>query len=305
MSRVSVFENHAGPDGGLLATARFDYTSSPEEVKSPGLAWNAPGLSPWAERLGQGRFVSGIVRELSPTEQAWLTPRRIQSFILVPIQIEGAWWGHLGFDDCARERVWTDAELDSLRALADMMGAAITKQRAQDGLIEAKQTLEQRVTERTRELQEQVAAKEKARAQLAETQQELIVASRAAGMAEVATGVLHNVGNVLNSVNVSTTLIREKLNRSEVATLVKVGGLLREHQASLAEFLTADPKGKVVPGFIIHLADRLDQEQTALRAEHDQLARNVEHIKEIVAMQQNYARVLGLPGASVHGQAAG
>jgi signal transduction histidine kinase len=112
-------------------------------------------------------------------------------------------------------------------------------------------------------------------------------------MAEVATGVLHNVGNVLNSVNVSTTLIREKLNRSEVATLVKVGGLLREHEANLAEFLTADPKGKVVPGFIIHLADCLEHEQAALKTEHDQLAHNVEHIKEIVAMQQNYARVSG------------
>ena len=136
----------------------------------------------------------------------------------------------MGFDDCACERTWTDAEVDSLRALADMLGAAIARQRVQDALLEAKQTLEQRVSERTRELQEQVAAKEKARAELAETQQELIVASREAGMAEVATGVLHNVGNVLNSVNVSTTLIREKLRRSEISTLGKVCDLLQQHR---------------------------------------------------------------------------
>jgi C4-dicarboxylate-specific signal transduction histidine kinase len=237
---------------------------------------------------------SGIVRELSPAVQALLAPQRIQSFILAPIQVEGAWWGDLGFDDCARERTWTDAEVDSLRALADMLGAAIARQRVQNALLEAKQTLEQRVSERTRELQEQVAAKEKARAELAETQQELIVASREAGMAEVATGVLHNVGNVLNSVNVSTTLIRDKLRRSEVPTLGKVRDLLQQHQADVGAFLTTDPKGKLVPGFIIQLSECLEKEQAALQDEHEQLARNVEHIKEIVAMQQNYARVSGI-----------
>jgi C4-dicarboxylate-specific signal transduction histidine kinase len=181
-----------------------------------------------------------------------------------------------------------------LRALADMVGAAIARQRAQDALLEAKQTLEQRVTERTQELQEQVAAKEKALAELAEAQQELVLASRQAGMAEVATGVLHNVGNVLNSVNVSTTLIRDRLRRSEISTLGKVRGLLQQHETDMEVFLTSDPKGKMVPGFIIKLSDTLEKEQAALLKEHDQLARNVEHIKEVVAMQQNYARLSGV-----------
>jgi two-component system, NtrC family, sensor kinase len=105
--------------------------------------------------------------------------------------------------------------------------------------------------------------------------------------------VLHNVGNVLNSVNVSATLIRDKLRRSEVSTLGKLGGLLREHEADVGTFLTTDPKGKLVPGFIMQLSEHLEQEQAALHEDHCQLARNVEHIKEIVAMQQNYARVSG------------
>jgi signal transduction histidine kinase len=298
ISRAYIFENHTGPDGRLLTSERFEYAAPGEAslIHTPHLQnrpWYGTGLEAWAECLKQGRVFSGIVRELSPAVQALLAPQRIQSFILAPIQVEGAWWGDLGFDDCACERTWTDAEVDSLRALADMLGAAIARQRVQDALLEAKQTLEQRVSERTRELQEQVAAKEKARAELAETQQELIVASREAGMAEVATGVLHNVGNVLNSVNVSTTLIREKLRRSEVSTLGKVRDLLRQHQANVGAFLTADPKGKLVPNFIIQLTECLEKEQAALQDEHEQLARNVEHIKEIVAMQQNYARVSG------------
>jgi PAS domain S-box-containing protein len=122
---------------------------------------------------------------------------------------------------------------------------------------------------------------------------ELLITSREAGMAEVATGVLHNVGNVLNSVNVSTTLIRERLQRSEVATLARLRVLLQQHEADMTAFLTTDPKGQLVPAFFIKLSEQLEKEQTALKSEHDLLARNVEHIKEIVAMQQNYARISG------------
>jgi PAS domain S-box-containing protein len=133
-----------------------------------------------------------------------------------------------------------------------------------------------------------------AAAELDELNKQLLETSRQAGMAEVATGVLHNVGNVLNSVNVSTTLIREKLRGSEVASLVKLGGLLQQYEADLPGFLTAHPKGKLVPRFIIQLADQLGAENKLLQEEQDQLTRNVEHIKEIVSMQQNYARVSGI-----------
>ncbi len=176
-------------------------------------------------------------------------------------------------------------------------------QRAHADLQSANDNLEHRVAERTLELREQIEAKDKAHAELAAAQKDLMEASREAGMAEIATGVLHNVGNVLNSLNVSTSIIREKLRRSEFLTLGKVRGLLQEHEADLATFLTTDPKGKLVPGFIIKLADNIDKELSLLQEEHEQVARNVEHIKEIVAMQQTYARVSGsreeLPIASL------
>jgi signal transduction histidine kinase/HAMP domain-containing protein len=298
ISGAHIFENQTGADGVHATGERFEYEASGEAAiigrsKLRDFPWYGTGLEAWAECLKQGRVFSAVVSKLGPVEQALLVPQRIKSIILVPIHIEGVWWGHLGFNDCASERVWTDAEVDSLRALADMLGAAIARQRAQDALIEAKQTLERRVSERTRELEEQVAAKEKAHAELAEAQQELLVASREAGMAEVATGVLHNVGNVLNSVNVSTTLIREKLQRSGILTLGKLRGLLEQHEADIGAFLTSDPKGKLVPGFLIQLSRSLEKEQAALQEEHEQLALNVEHIKEVVSMQQNYARVSG------------
>jgi signal transduction histidine kinase len=122
---------------------------------------------------------------------------------------------------------------------------------------------------------------------------QMLTLSHHAGMAEVATSVLHNVGNVLNSVNVSSHLISEKLRGSEIASLGKLSRLLKRHETDLPTFLTTDPKGKLVPGFIIQLADHLQAENALLQQEQDQLTRHVGHINEIVAMQQNYARVSG------------
>ena len=138
-----------------------------------------------------------------------------------------------------------------------------------------------------------ITRQKRAAEELARLNSELVQASRQAGMAEVATGVLHNVGNVLNSVNVSASLIRQNLRSSAVASMKKLKHLLLEHQSDYAGFLTANPKGRAVPDFIIQLTDLLETEHVSLLKEHELLAKYVEHIMEIVAMQQNYARLAG------------
>lgn len=121
-------------------------------------------------------------------------------------------------------------------------------------------------------------------------QGELVEASRLAGMAEVATGVLHNVGNVLNSVNVSAGLMREQLHASRLVTLQRTTALLLAHEKDLVTFLTQDEKGRRVPGFLNRIADQLGAEHAQLGTELTGLCSNIEHIKEIVAMQQTYAK---------------
>jgi signal transduction histidine kinase len=133
--------------------------------------------------------------------------------------------------------------------------------------------------------------RQRAREELEKMHQKLLEASRYAGMAEIATGVLHNVGNALNSVNVSALLISDRLRQSRIAHLASVVGLLRENAGNLGQFLTADPKGKNLPGFIDSLAQRLSVEQAELLREGEGLVRNIAHIKEIVDVQQIYARV--------------
>ena len=132
---------------------------------------------------------------------------------------------------------------------------------------------------------------------------QLIDTSRRAGMAEVATGVLHNVGNVLNSVNVSALLITDRLSKSRVSHLAQVSATLRANAENLGAFITSDPKGSKIPGFIASLAERLGNEQTELLREAEGLSKNIAHIKDIVAVQQDYAKVSGvvevLPAAAL------
>ncbi len=165
---------------------------------------------------------------------------------------------------------------------------------AQAELQKANDQLEIRVAERTQELQDQVAAKERAHTELAQAQQNLMLASRRAGMAEVATGVLHNVGNVLNSVNVSATLLRDQVRKSETHTLLKAAELLKQRNGDLETFLTSDSRGKLMPEFVIQIAGQLQKEQEKISHELERLAKNVAHIKDIVATQQSYARVAGV-----------
>jgi len=122
----------------------------------------------------------------------------------------------------------------------------------------------------------------------------MVETSRQAGMAEVATGVLHNVGNVLNSVNLSATLIRERLQQSRLSHLTKSIALLRENEPNLPAFLATDPRGRQLPQFLGRLSEHLVEENKSLADEAESLDKNVQHIRQIVAMQQSFSRVFGV-----------
>ncbi len=139
-----------------------------------------------------------------------------------------------------------------------------------------------------------VTERKQAEAELDQVHRQLVDASRQAGMAEIATGVLHNVGNVLNSVNVSATLVADHVRHTKAGSVAKLAAMLRQHQADLPGFLTHDPRGQMIPDYLETLTESLAAEQQAVIAELDQLRKNVDHIKDIVAMQQSYARTSGV-----------
>jgi PAS domain S-box-containing protein len=139
-----------------------------------------------------------------------------------------------------------------------------------------------------------ITERKRAEAALYQANRDLVEMSRQAGMAEVATGVLHNVGNVLNSVTVSAAVVADQVGRSKAANIGKVAALLDEHKAGLASFLTDDPRGQKLPSYLATLGAMLVEEQQAVIAEIDGLRKNVEHINGIIAMQQSFARTLGV-----------
>lgn len=139
-----------------------------------------------------------------------------------------------------------------------------------------------------------ITVRKSAEAEREQMQQRLIDISRQAGMAEIATGVLHNVGNVLNSVNVSVSIAVDRLRASRLTGLSRLTTLLREHERDLPAFLTEDAKGRQILPYLTSLAESLATEQREILNELSGLMQNVDHIKQIVKSQQNFARSSGV-----------
>ena len=139
-----------------------------------------------------------------------------------------------------------------------------------------------------------VTERKHAEFELERAHKQLLDASRLAGMAEVATNVLHNVGNVLNSVNVSVARVGALLRQSKAVGLAKVAALLEAHSADLATFIATDERGRRLPAYLAQLAERLGADQRGVLDELAGLQSHIEHIKETVVMQQSYAKLCGV-----------
>ncbi|PTX94431.1 PAS domain-containing sensor histidine kinase [Opitutus sp. ER46] len=139
-----------------------------------------------------------------------------------------------------------------------------------------------------------VTERERVGQELEQAHRALLETSRLAGMAEVATGVLHNVGNVLTSLNVSANVLSGGLRQTKTENLARVAALLAAHEADLATFVTDDPKGRLIPEYIETLSRHLVEERDRLLAEVGGLQQNIDHIKEIITMQQAYATTAGV-----------
>jgi signal transduction histidine kinase len=125
---------------------------------------------------------------------------------------------------------------------------------------------------------------------LKELQRQLVDASRRMGMADVASAVLHNVGNVLNSVNVSAGVVADRVRRSRLRGLTQAAEMIRSHDGDRGWLFTQDEKGKRLPDFFCMLADASHEERDEILKELETLQRNVDHIKVIVSTQQSHAK---------------
>jgi PAS domain S-box-containing protein len=138
-------------------------------------------------------------------------------------------------------------------------------------------------------LSDQINERKKAQAEREELYGQLMQASRQAGMADVASSVLHNVGNVLNSINVSTDALLKTLKKPMVGDLCRIASMFHEHQDNLQVFLTEDPKGQQIPSYLSLVAETLSGSQQTVQSELDSLVKKVAHIKHAIMSQQYIA----------------
>ena len=139
------------------------------------------------------------------------------------------------------------------------------------------------------ELQSEIDGRKRMEAEVEKTHKELLAASRQAGMVEIAAGVLHNVGNMLKSADVSANLVSDQVKQSKIANIVHVGALIREHVKDLGDFMARDPRGQKLPVYIAQLAEHLANEQTTLSSELESLRKNIE---EAEVEQQSYTELM-------------
>lgn len=121
---------------------------------------------------------------------------------------------------------------------------------------------------------------------LEQAQKQVATLSRLSGMSQVASSVLHNVGNTLNSINVSIDTMDSKVNGSKVASLAMLSNLLKEHTNDFVSFIQNDPKGQNLVEFLSLISATLDNEKRYLLNELTQLKNNIAHVKQIIDMQQ-------------------
>ncbi len=173
--------------------------------------------------------------------------------------------------------------------------------KANSALQKLNDDLENRVQNRTRmlekantQLQQEMVERDLATVKLREAQDQLIETSRKAGMADVANGVLHNVGNVLNSLNVSASVIESKVRDLAIGRLRQCVDLMNENESDIGRFMQESPKGQMLPKYLTSLSEKLEKDRTLIATEITSLEKSVEHIKQIVRAQQSYAGSFGV-----------
>jgi C4-dicarboxylate-specific signal transduction histidine kinase len=226
---------------------------------------------------------------------------RLQKFVSLPIMNLAATAERISQsrDFSIRVEKVADDEIGSLytafnRMLEQIEAGGLELKRSHEGL-------ERRVQERTGQLSEanailsrEIVERKHAEEELHALQSQHLDAARRAGMAEIATSVLHNVGNVLNSVNVSASIIGDKIRKSGVADLRSASELLNRHLDDPGAFVSSDPRGKHLPQFLSQLSQKMSSDEQLILDEVQSLSRDIDHIKGIVALQQSYTGVSGI-----------
>jgi signal transduction histidine kinase len=222
----------------------------------------------YAERTGQALIVDDAPGDDRFARDPYFARQSHCSLLLVPIATQGTTRAMVYLENREGRAAFNAQRLEAVMLIAGQLAVSLTN-------AQLYERLEERVSARTREL-------EQAHAQLVDT-------ARRAGKAEIANNVLHNVGNVLNSINVSASVVRGTISNSRIEGLTRAVDLINEHEHDLSDFLSADPRGKALRPYLNELVGVLRSERQDALGDLDRLSRSVDHITYVVATQQSHA----------------
>jgi predicted ATPase/signal transduction histidine kinase len=294
---LSFVIEHTGAERGLLLLADREVLSLAAEalLEPQGVRVRVQPEAPLPEaelplsllnyvRRSWERIILGDASEPGPfSADAYLSRKRPKSVLCMPIIRQTELVGLLYLETYLTVHAFTPDRLAVLEVLAAQSAISIENarlyaevQRAEAALRRANDELEQRVEARTRELKE--------------AQARLLQTAREAGMAEIASNVLHNVGNTLTSAVISLEEMRAATKASRASRIRQLAQLVQEHRGALADFFTQDRRGTRLPDYLSALGEELLSEQDQLRKNLETVSWHVEHIRAIIEVQQTYAK---------------
>ncbi|MDY7232942.1 trifunctional serine/threonine-protein kinase/ATP-binding protein/sensor histidine kinase [Hyalangium rubrum] len=270
----------------LRVAALVDFSVEAEGKEAP-LDTEAQDL-PWTvlsyvRRTGEHVLIEDISRPHDFSADVFMSPGRVGSLLCLPLERKGAFYGLMYLENALTTEAFNPTRIPLLQHLASQAVISMDNARlyaevrqAEAALRQANEELESRVEERTRELRE--------------AQSRLVETARMVGKTEVASSVLHDVGNALTSLVVDTDELRHTVATSRTGRVEQVVKLLENHRDNLADFLTQDPRGRQLFTYLSGLAGELAQEREALRQGMEDMTRNVDRVRSIIQMQQAYAK---------------
>ncbi|NJR60727.1 MAG: GAF domain-containing protein [Cyanobacteria bacterium CRU_2_1] len=156
--RVGITDNPKSPsDSSVQWRVLYEWTSAytVPQLSHPDLmqgSWE--GIEAWYERLSQGQIVIVPVEEMFEPFQSGQAELGVKVLHLVPILVDGVYWGQVGFDDCREAKHRSSSELNVLKIAAACIGSAIQRDRTQKATLQAEQARSQELERLNVELQQ-------------------------------------------------------------------------------------------------------------------------------------------------------
>lgn len=290
-AQMGALISNDGPSMILETTIRL---GDEDDVRHKGIALErANFLSQkvvrYAFRTGKTVVLGNAAKDPLFAKDPYLAESGVKSVLCTPIRHKDEVVGVLYLENNLVEDAFTEDRVELLQMLTAQAAISLENARlfAQSKRNELavrqlnkeleylNEELEQRVVDRTSELKR--------------VQEELVAKAHHAGMAEIATSVLHNVGNILNSVITSCQLIHSTVTNSKLQGLLKANQMLRNKMDNIRDFIANDPKGINLLKYYLQFDKHLERERGAVTENVSRLMGKVESIRDVIMAQQSYA----------------